>query len=126
TVLNRLCYGPTPDDIDHIRAVGPEQFIAEQLAPENIIESIDTDPPITNTPPVVPPPNPLTNWIHVTATGTAGGNNFAIYLSGAGSVYVDNLWLVTGTNAESGPNLLLNGDFEDPTISPPWTNGSTI
>ncbi len=125
TVLNRLTYGPTPDDIDHIRTVGPEQFIAEQLAGEAILESIDTDPPITNTPPVIPPPNPLTNWIYVTATGTAGGANFGIYLTGAGSVYLDNVWLVAGTNAESGPNLLLNGDFEEPIVSP-WTNGSAI
>ena len=58
TVLNRLTYGPTPDDFDHIRAVGAQQFIAEQLAPESIPDSIDTDPPITNAP---PPQPPLTN-----------------------------------------------------------------
>src|ERR1043166_4606063 len=51
TVLNRLTYGPTPDDLDHIRAVGPEAFIREQLQPEQIVESLDTDPPITNAPP---------------------------------------------------------------------------
>lgn len=126
TVLNRLTYGPTPDDIDLIRTIGPEQFIAEQLAPESIVESINTDPPITNTPLPGIPLIPLTNWIRVEATGTAGGQNFGIYLSGAGSVYIDNVWLVAGTNAESGPNLLLNGDFEEPVVTPPWTNGSAI
>src|SRR6266496_687418 len=77
TVLNRLTYGPTPDDLDHIKAVGPEQFIAEQLAAEAIAETIDTDPPITNAP---PPPPPLTNWIRVSATGTAAATNCIVYL----------------------------------------------
>lgn len=48
TVLNRLTYGPTPDDIDRIRAIGPEAFIAEQMAGESIAESINTDPRIVN------------------------------------------------------------------------------
>ena len=43
TVLNRLTYGPTPDDIDRIRAIGPEQFIAEQMAAENITDTLSTD-----------------------------------------------------------------------------------
>ncbi len=125
TVLNRLTYGPTPDDIDHIRAVGPQQFINEQLAAEIISDTLNTDPPITNTPPATPPPNPLTNWIRVTATGTAGGVSFAMYLTGAGTVYIDNVSLVAGTNAEAGPNLLGNGDFENPTL-PPWVAGSVV
>src|SRR5882672_5753026 len=32
TVLNRLTYGPSPADIDRIASIGPQQFIAEQLA----------------------------------------------------------------------------------------------
>jgi hypothetical protein len=32
TVLNRLTYGPSPADIARIASIGPEQFIAEQLA----------------------------------------------------------------------------------------------
>ncbi len=121
TVLNRLTYGPTPGDLDHIKAVGPEQFIAEQLAAEAIAETIDTDPPITNAP---PPPPPLTNWIRGSATGTAAATNLIVYLSGAGKVYLDDLRLVAGTNADTGANLIANGDFEDATLSPPWIVGS--
>ena len=44
TVLNRLTYGPTPDDIDHIRAVGPQQFINEQLAFDSITDSAAASP----------------------------------------------------------------------------------
>ena len=126
TVLSRLTYGPTPNDIDRIRAVGPQAFINEQMAAEIITDTINTDPPITNTPPAVPPPNPLTNWIRVTATGTSGGNTVGFYLTGAGSVYIDNIWLAYGTNAETGTNLIVNGDFETTPLNPPWTNGNTI
>ena len=124
-VLNRLTYGPTPDDIDHIRAVGPQQFISEQMAAEAIPDTLNTDAPIINTPIVIPPPNPLTNWIRATTTGTAGGSNFGIYVTGSGSVYVDNISLVTGTNAEVGSNMLSNADFEEPTLAP-WVAGSSI
>ncbi len=132
TVLNRLTYGPTPDDIDHIRAVGPQAFINEQMAFEAIPDSLDTDPPITNTPPATPPPNPLTNWIRLQVTGTSGGNTMGFYLSGAGSIYLDNVWLCYGTNAETGTNLVGNGDFEITTQAPPttatapWTLGTTV
>ena len=125
TVLNRLTYGPTPDDIDHIRAVGPQQFINEQMAADLIPDTLNTDPPITNAPLIIPPPNPLTNWIRATATGTAGGSNFGIYVTGSGSVYVDNISLVTGTNAEVGSNMLSNADFENPALAP-WLPGSSV
>ncbi len=127
TVLNRLTYGPTPDDIDHIRNIGADAFIAEQMAGELIPETIDTDTRIVNTPIPLTPPNALTNWVRVTATGTAGGPNFGIYLNGAGTVYIDNVSIVRGTNAEVGPNLLQNADFENPTLVPPWVNpGNTL
>jgi uncharacterized protein (DUF1800 family) len=117
TVLNRLTYGPTPDDLDRITTIGPQQFIDEQLAFEAVAEHLDADPPITNTPPVPPP---LTNWIRVSATSTASGTNVTMYLSTRGRVYLDDIRLVLGTNADVGPNLVLNGDFEDPQLSPPW------
>ncbi len=126
TVLHRVTYGPSPDDIDHIASVGPEQFIQEQLNPEAIAETIDVDPPIINTPPPVPPAPPLTNWIRRSVTGTASGVNFGIYLSSAGRVYLDDVRLVLGTNADVGANLLLNGDFEDTALFPPWIRGSAI
>jgi uncharacterized protein (DUF1800 family) len=109
-VLNRLAYGPTPDELERIltgpNASGPEAYIEEQLAPELINETIDFD-------------EPGTNWVYVTATGTATGTNFIMYLDGAGSVYIDDMKLVAGTVPEEGANLLANGDFESP-LSPPW------
>jgi uncharacterized protein (DUF1800 family) len=123
TVLNRLTYGPTPDDIDRIRSIGPQAYIDEQLAGETIIESIDTDARLTNSP---PPPPPLTNWIRKSVFGTTTGTNMGITLSAAGRVYLDNFVLVRGTNADVGENLLLNGDFEDPNLTNFWRRGSTI
>ncbi|HEY2951110.1 MAG TPA: DUF1800 family protein [Verrucomicrobiae bacterium] len=123
TVLNRLTYGPSPADVEHIAGIGPDAFILEQMKPENIGETIDTDPPITNTPPPVPPPPPLTNWIRVSASGLTSGTrtNILIYLSEAGQVYLDDVRVVLGNTADVGPNLLENGDFENGQFSPPWT-----
>ena len=116
-VLNRLTYGPTPGDIEHIAAVGPEQFIEEQLAADAIVENLDIAPPIINVPPTPPP---LTNWIRVSANGIASNTNLFLYLSAAGRVYIDDVRLVSGNVADVGPNLLVNGDFEDPTITNGW------
>src|SRR5258705_3635993 len=111
-VLNRLAYGPTPDEIERVltgpNAIGPQAYIQEQLAPELLNETIDFDAPDTNI-----------NWVLITAQGTASGSNFFMYLSGAGSAFVDDVRLVRGTNAEDGPKLLLNEGFEAP-LSPPW------
>ncbi len=38
-VLDRLAYGPRPGDLDRVLAMGAEQYIDEQLAPERIAES---------------------------------------------------------------------------------------
>jgi uncharacterized protein (DUF1800 family) len=40
TVLNRLCYGPTPELIDHVRTMGVDAFIAGQLSPDTIVENV--------------------------------------------------------------------------------------
>ena len=61
TVMNRLTYGPTPDDIDRIRSIGADAYIAEQLAGELLPDTINTDARLTNVPLTVPPPPPLTN-----------------------------------------------------------------
>jgi uncharacterized protein (DUF1800 family) len=37
-ILNRLAFGPTIRDIEHIKAVGIDRYIAEQLTPESIPE----------------------------------------------------------------------------------------
>lgn len=43
-ILNRLAYGPTPDDLDRIlnltNGIGPDAYIAEQLTPETITETV--------------------------------------------------------------------------------------
>ena len=111
TVLTRLTYGPTPDDIVRMRAIGPEQFIEEQLQTEQISEDLDTQPAIRNDP---PPSPPLTNWVRASATGTSTGTNFFIYLSAPGLVYIDDVRLVVGSTPDVGENLIRNGDFEDP------------
>jgi hypothetical protein len=64
-------------------------------------------------------------WRYHTYTGTNQGGvspntNFLVFLNTAGEVYLDDLVLVTGTEAGVGPNLLENGDFEAP-LSGPWT-----
>lgn len=114
-VLNRLAYGPTPDELERILTgpspLGPQGYIDEQLDFPAIKETIDTDDNAYAS---------NTNWTYVTATGTAGADRFYIYLSGAGTVYVDDVKLVTGVVPEAGPNLLQNGGFES-TLSPPWT-----
>ena len=40
TVANRLCYGPTPELLDRLRASGPQAFITEQLSPDTITENV--------------------------------------------------------------------------------------
>ena len=42
-----------------------------------------------------------------------------MYLDGPGDVYLDNLSLVTGTNAEQGVNFIHNGSFESPLLEDP-------
>jgi uncharacterized protein (DUF1800 family) len=37
-VLNRLAYGPAPGDLEKVRAMGVEQYIESQLAPQSIPE----------------------------------------------------------------------------------------
>lgn len=120
-VLNRLTYGPTPDDIAHLAAVGPEAFIEEQLAADGIAEDLDRQSPITNAPPVAPVPG---NWIRVSDSGTASNTNLFLHLSAAGTVYVDDIRLVLGTNADVGPNLIANGDFEDANLTNAWSVGA--
>ena len=40
-VLNRLAFGPTVDDFRHVKAIGVERYIAEQLAPSAIAEPFE-------------------------------------------------------------------------------------
>lgn len=40
-VLNRLAFGPTLEEFRHVKAVGVEGYIAEQLDPDSLAESIE-------------------------------------------------------------------------------------
>ncbi len=63
------------------------------------------------------------DWQQVKITGSIGSstNNLRVYLflDSSGSIYIDDVSLVEGTQAEVGPNLLLNGDFESE-FAGPW------
>src|SRR5689334_16390162 len=40
-VLNRLAFGPTLDDVSHVKTIGIERYIAEQLTPAAVPEPIE-------------------------------------------------------------------------------------
>ena len=116
TLLNRLGYGPTPDELERVNNIGPEAYINEQLTPESIVENLDIDRVVDQT-----------TWQFVTATGTASSQTLYIYLNKAGDAYIDDVRIVTGTVPEVGVNLIKNGDFEQPldgsfTVSTNLTN----
>lgn len=114
--LNRLAYGPTPDELERIltgpNPIGPDAYIAEQLAPETLPDTLNTEPPYTG-------------WTFVSATGTAAAGRLYFYLDGPGQVYIDDATLVKGTEAGVGANLLVNGSFESP-LSTGWTGVSNF
>ena len=111
TVLNRLAYGPTPDELERVKAMGPQAFIQEQLSPELIPEDLALDLVATNT---------GTEWQYFTATGTASATNIYIYLNAPGDGYIDDLMLVAGPTAGAGASLIRNGDFEGALGSDDW------
>src|SRR6185369_12854581 len=43
TVLNRLAYGPTPDELARVRTIGADNYVQEQIAPESISENLSID-----------------------------------------------------------------------------------
>src|SRR5437773_745986 len=103
TVLNRLAYGPTPDELERVRAIGPDNYVQEQLAPESINENLSIDVVNTNG-----------GWQYVTATGNGSSSTLYIYLTRAGEGYIDDIKLVAGAVPEAGANLIRNGAFEVP------------
>ncbi|MBU6400658.1 MAG: hypothetical protein KGS61_10090, partial [Verrucomicrobia bacterium] len=115
TVLNRLAYGPTPDELDRVKAMGPQAYIDEQLAPEQIQENLDIDSEPTNS-----------GWRYVTATGYASSSTLYLYLIGPGEGYIDDLQLVVGTVPGVGVNLIRNGGFESPLVTNDWTISANL
>ncbi len=115
SVLNRLAYGPTPDELGRVTLIGPQAFLDEQLAPEAITETFDAGLPVLNDP---------TPWLYASATGTFSGNSLYIYLSTAGIAYLDDIRLVAGSDPTAGVNLISNGDFESAFPSANWILGT--
>src|SRR5437016_2076568 len=132
SVLNRLAYGPTPDELERVTAIGPQAYIDEQLAPDGIANTFDSYVAVV-TNGVSLPPN--TNWSSISVTGRLTSTNLYIYMTVVGEVYIDNVQLrpiyysnvvqVVGTNTVTntvisyGANLVANGDFES-ALSGPW------
>lgn len=114
--LNRLAYGPTPDELERVltgpAAIGPEAFIAEQVAPESIAEDLDA-------------PLPALDWQWVSVTGLASSSTLYIYLDTAGDLYLDDLALVAGPTPGGGANLIKNGGFES-ALAPDWTVSTNL
>jgi uncharacterized protein (DUF1800 family) len=108
-VLSRLSYGPTPEELERVRSMGPQAYIEEQLAPEQVVESLEIDRVINGN-----------EWQLVTVTGTASSSSLYVYLTSAGDAYLDDIKLVAGTVAGAGVNLLRNGDFEVPLRTNDW------
>lgn len=111
-VLSRLGYGPSPEDLDRIRSIGPKAYIAEQLAPETITESLPFDQVTLS--------NGTNGWQYFTVTGTGSSSKLYVYLTATGEGYIDDIKLVAGNKAEIGANLIRNGDFESPLTTNDW------
>jgi hypothetical protein len=138
TVMNRLAYGPTPDDL-LTYSNNPQAYIEEQLNMQGLPETLDTYT-VETTNAIVS--NPLTNWTFISMTGTLANANFYLFMTQPGDVILDDLVLnpyiytnqvvtniVNGTNVVvtnaifshiESTNLLSNGDFESGGLSP-WT-----
>jgi uncharacterized protein (DUF1800 family) len=110
TVLNRIAFGPTPDESARVRGMGPDAYIEEQLAPESIPEELEID--------VVATPE---GWQYVTATGTGSSSTLYVYLRSPGRGWLDDLTLVAGSVPEVGVNLIRDGGFAGPLDLETWT-----
>lgn len=69
TVLNRLAYGPTPDDLVSVSNSGPQAYIDQQLAPELITETANSAH--TNLPIIQAKLVPVTSFVYSTNAGIA-------------------------------------------------------
>lgn len=133
-VLNRLSYGPTPDESEYVATYGPQAFISQQVAQETIPNTVDQV--ITLRTNSGSSPTNL-GWTSLTVTGAVTTPRLYMYLIQPGQVSIDNVEmryshvLTSVTNDGSGyvtnvftnvsANLIVNGDFESG-----WTNGWTV
>jgi hypothetical protein len=116
TVLNRLAYGPTPDELVRVQEIGPQAYVNEQLAPELIQEDLAIDAATNDT-----------GWRRHAVTGTgSGAASVYLYLNSVSEGYIDDIRLVVGTNPDVGVNLIRNGDFEQPLTNGDWSFGPNL
>jgi uncharacterized protein (DUF1800 family) len=113
-VLNRVAYGPSPDDLERLANLGADAYLAEQLSPEQIQEELNFDKVIDRS-----------EWQFVTMTGGGLSSDFYIYLTTTGDCYIDDIKLVTGKTPGAGVNLIKNGDFET-TLTGTWTVSTNL
>ena len=127
-LLNRIAYGPTPDELARVAAIGPQAFINEQLAPELLTETVDAyTTQATNGVPTSPAPQ----WRFLSYSGFFTSSNLYAYLTASGDAYIDDVSLtpfvtVITTNIDPGvstnyvtnlvqqPEAVVDGDFENP------------
>lgn len=144
-VLNRLAYGPTPDELERVSAMGPQAYINEQLAPESITETLGNFTAVATNGVGVPLG---TNWSFLSVTGVVSSSLLLVYLTTPGEAYLDDMELksltttittnisyvtnnsviatniTTTTNTFLGTNVLVNGDFEASTNR--WTAAGAL
>jgi uncharacterized protein (DUF1800 family) len=142
SVLNRLAYGPTPDELERVASIGPQAFIDEQSNFQGIPEPMDNyTVDVTNS----IPSDPTTNWTYLTLTGTVASTTFYLFMTAPGDMFIDDIELrpfnyyqnittnvVNGNNvyvtnkafSYIAPSVLNNGGFESAygAGSGSWTN----
>lgn len=138
TVMNRLAYGPTPDDLITY-SNNPQAYIDAQLNMNGLPEPLDVFT-VETTNSIIS--NPLTNWTFISMTGTLANANFYLFTTQPGTMVLDDIVLnpyvytnlvvtnlVNGTNVVvtnsifshiEYTNFLVNGDFEAGSLSP-WS-----
>jgi uncharacterized protein (DUF1800 family) len=139
-LLNRIAYGPTPDELARVAAIGPQAFINEQLAPELVTETVDAyTTQTTNGVPTLSTPQ----WRFLTYTGTFSSAILYLYLTAPGDGYIDDISItpfvtVITTNINPGvstnyvtnlvqqPEAVQYGNFENPLSLVPGAGGATI
>lgn len=128
TVLNRLAYGPTPDDLVTY-SNNPQAYIDEQLNMNGIPETLDTyTVEVTN----AIPSNPLTNWTQTSMVGTLSAVTLYLFTTAPGDIYLDDFELnphiytnFTVTNIVSGTNqIVTNSAFSHIETTNMLSNGN--
>lgn len=110
-LLNRIAYGPTPNELRRVLEIGPNAFIEEQLSPELIEDLPEFTKPILRA-----------GWQYVTVTAPASSSRLHFLLDEYGVGWIDDVHLVKGTVPEQGSNLITNGSFEA-VLEPHWQLG---